>query len=80
MDIERLRALGEYLAIALGDPDEIWKCDGTLKQTEIWLRANGDSEDEFAYIEGEGGTCDCEVLLNVVIPKLEYHDSEEVTK
>jgi hypothetical protein len=41
-------------------------CDHTRRLTEAWLRRCGhDVESVFAWLDTQGGFCDCEILANV---------------
>ena len=75
MTPERLKALGFFLMAALGDPEASWQCDHTLKHTVAWLQANEGTQEELDYIQDQGGYCDCEVILNIIVPMDDFRDN-----
>lgn len=50
--------------------DLVVGCDNTLRHTMAWLKAHYEPgqalEKVLAWIQEQGGYCDCEVMLNVV--------------
>jgi hypothetical protein len=41
-------------------------CNKTRRLTQQWLESNGhDTEAVFAWLDAQGGYCDCEILANV---------------
>ncbi len=75
---EQLEELGNYLEeklqftflsgdITIGNIGSItWKCDGTTKYAQEWLRLKGLPVEEcLSFLEEEGGWCDCEIYFNV---------------
>jgi hypothetical protein len=67
MDDDSLRELGDYLDQQLARSDD---CDDTLRHTIRWLKRNDLSVQAcVAWLENEGGYCDCEVILNVITPR-----------
>jgi hypothetical protein len=72
LSTEELGELGDFLAERLAPPDEAGPgrpCDHTLSLTEHWLHQRGvlDTRPVCKWLQEEGGFCDCEVLLNVVL-------------
>lgn len=51
------------LVCTLGRALEAQFCDGTLRATDDWCRANG-ANWVARWVEKRGGFCDCEVLMN----------------
>jgi hypothetical protein len=44
------------------------ECDNTLKHTRAWIAANYLPADPIVeWLEGHGGYCDCEVLMNAAV-------------
>jgi hypothetical protein len=67
MNEESLRDLSDYLDQHLAGPDD---CDDTLLHTTAWLkRSDLDIRACLAWLENEGGYCDCEVMVNVITPR-----------
>jgi hypothetical protein len=60
--IPELEALFAVLDVELGAND----CDHTRRLTQAWLERRGhDVETVLAWLDTQGGYCDCEVLANV---------------
>lgn len=75
MDKTAATALGDYLEqhISFTDDLGVTGCDGTLKYTNEWMKANRHPSSWPAFIEfisANGGYCDCEVILNVILKVL----------
>jgi hypothetical protein len=73
MDQQILMALGQYLNENLS----LETCDNTLKNTVAYLKAiqYEDIEAEETWLEEQGVSCDCQVVLKLYLPARE----EEVT-
>jgi len=58
---DKLEAMFDAVEIAIEDAG----CDHSLRATTEWLRANGiDAAAVVAWLEDNGGFCDCEVVAN----------------
>ncbi len=73
MDQQTLLLLGQYLNENLS----LETCDNTLKNSTEWLRAMqvDNLEDQITWLEDQGVSCDCEVVIKLYIPARE----EEIT-
>lgn len=62
LPIPELEAMFDMLNVEL----PVRGCDHSRRLTEAWLRRRGhDVEAVFAWLDTQGGYCDCEVLANV---------------
>jgi hypothetical protein len=62
LSVTDLKAMFDMLDVELPQTG----CDHTRRLTEAWLRSRGhDVESVFAWLDTQGGYCDCEVLANV---------------
>ena len=62
LPIPELEAMFDMLNVELGANE----CDHTRRLTQAWLKSRGhDVEMVFAWLDTQGGHCDCEVLANV---------------
>lgn len=62
LPIEELEAIFDILDVELGARD----CDHSRRLTEAWLESRGhDVPAVLAWLDTQGGYCDCEVLTNV---------------
>jgi hypothetical protein len=60
--IPELKAMFDMLDVELPRKG----CDHTRRLTEAWLRNRGhDVQRVFAWLDTQGGFCDCEILANV---------------
>jgi hypothetical protein len=57
---DKLEAMFDAVEIALEDAG----CDHSLRATTEWLSANGVDAAVVAWLEDNGGFCDCEVVAN----------------
>ena len=69
MDHQTLITLGEYLNENLN----LETCDNTLRNTHAWLEVMmpDQTEAELAWLEAQGVSCDCQVVLKLYIPARE---------
>jgi len=62
LPLEELEAMFDMLDVELASSD----CDHTRRLTQAWLESRGHAvETVFAWLDTQGGHCDCEVLANV---------------
>ena len=78
--VPALRGLFDHIDLRLGEEE----CDGSLRLTREFLRRSSLDEDRVvAWLEEQGGHCDCEVLNNVESVVAEavpgYEQSQEET-
>jgi hypothetical protein len=74
--VELANHLGRFITFRSAESG-LWVegCDNTLAHTTDWLKSKGlDVDATLDWLRGEGGYCDCEVILNVVTP-IVYPDS-----
>lgn len=74
MDHKHLIALGEFLNENLN----LETCDNTLRNTHAWLDAMlpDQADAEMAWLEAQGVSCDCQVVLKLYIPARENQMTE----
>ena len=67
----RLAEFTRYLYEALGDPDNC-NCKNDFTHTERILKNMGgiDIEGTIEYFEQNSAFCDCEIIFNILLPKL----------
>lgn len=47
-------------------------CNHTLRHARAWAEANAvDPLELIAWLNSEGAYCDCEVMMNVMVPRME---------
>jgi hypothetical protein len=62
LPVHELKAMFDMLDFELPQKG----CDKTRRLTEEWLRSRGhDVQSVFAWLDTQGGFCDCEILANV---------------
>src|SRR5215469_9884798 len=62
LPVEELKAMFDMLDVELPQKG----CDHTRRLTEAWLGSRGhDVQRVFAWLDTQGGFCDCEILANV---------------
>jgi hypothetical protein len=62
LPLSELEAMFDMLDIELGTH----RCDHTRRHTQAWLQSRGHDVDAvFAWLDTQGGYCDCEILANV---------------
>ncbi len=80
MDQQTLILLGQYLNENLS----LETCDNSLKKSAEWLQAMqvDDVEEHISWLEEQGVSCDCEVVIKLYIParEEEIDDKEKVTE
>ncbi len=80
MDQQTLLSLGKYLNENLS----LETCDNTMKKSVEWLRAMQveEVEEQINWLELQGVSCDCEVVIKLYIParEEEINNKEKITE
>ena len=80
MDQKTLLLLGQYLNENLS----LETCDNSLKKSVEWLQAMQIDmvEEQINWLEEQGVSCDCEVVIKLYIParEEEINDKEKITE
>ena len=62
LPVAELKAMFDMLDVEFSQEG----CDHSRRLTEAWLRSRGhDVQSMFAWLDTQGGYCDCEILANV---------------